>query len=53
MRGYLTYTSIIAMVIVSLFGQFITESEAERIAEAVLILITAGIAVYGRFRATK
>ena len=52
-NGYLTYSSILALVIVSLFGQFVTTEEADKIAVGILTLMMAGSAIYGRFRVGK
>lgn len=50
MQGLLTYSGIFATVLVSLFGNYLAKDEAESIAVAVLTLISAGVAVYGRLR---
>ena len=52
-QGYLTYSSIVAMVIVSLFGQFVTENEAQQLAVAKLTILTSLLAAYGRYRRDK
>lgn len=50
MRGLLTYSGVLGTVIFSLFGQFVEKDEAESIAGAVLTLVSAGVAIYGRYR---
>jgi len=53
LQGKLTYSAIIAMLLVSLsdlLGLGVSEDEASRIAEALVMVILAGAAIYGRWR---
>ena len=50
MQGLLTYSGILAMIIFSLFGQWMEKDEAESVAVAILTLVSACVAIYGRWR---
>ena len=53
LQGKMTYAGIIGLILVSLFGKYLSRDEADQIAVLIVTVASGAIALYGRYRIVR